>query len=160
MLTLKPKLTQERLMQVLFYEPETGDWFWRHNGKIAGTPFNGGYNQIMIDTSKYMASHLAFLYMTGHMPKDTADHKDRNPANDTWTNLREATQAEQNRNRIRRYKNQAGFTGVKREPSGRYRAHIKISGKTIHLGMFDKAEDAAEAYKKAAIHYYGEFASA
>jgi hypothetical protein len=44
------------------------------------------------------------------------------------------------------------------EQSGKYRATIKPDGKKIHLGYFSTPEEAHEAYKVAAVKYYGEFA--
>jgi len=40
-----------------------------------------------------------------------------------------------------------------------YHARIKVEGRLISLKCFKSAEDAARAYDKAAIHYFGEFAS-
>ena len=37
----------------------------------------------------------------------------------------------------------------------KYRAIITINNKTVHIGMFDTAEDAALAYNKRAAEVYG-----
>ena len=42
--------------------------------------------------------------------------------------------------------------------SGKYKAAIKPDGKNIYLGSFHTPEEAHEAYKVAAVKYYGEFA--
>ena len=41
---------------------------------------------------------------------------------------------------------------------GRWKAKIGVKGKSIHLGTFDTAIEAAKAYNKAAQEHHGEFA--
>ena len=57
--------------------------------------------------------------------------------------------------RLRKTKSSSGFTGVYQEHQ-RYRAVISISGKAIHLGMFDTPEEAALAYNRASKKAFGE----
>ncbi|TNE63639.1 MAG: Pathogenesis-related transcriptional factor and ERF protein [Bacteroidetes bacterium] len=57
--------------------------------------------------------------------------------------------------RQRKTSSKTGYTGVYREHN-RYRAVISINGKSMHLGMFDTAEDAAAAYNKVSRETYGE----
>jgi hypothetical protein len=40
--------------------------------------------------------------------------------------------------------------------SGRFIAHIRKGGKKIHIGSFDTKEEAAIAYNKEAVLYFGE----
>lgn len=98
-------LTARYLRAVLSYDPETGVWRWRERpdvgrkwnaryaGKGAGCPDrrHGGRIQIRINGKNFFARRLAFLYMTGKWPRDEVDNKDGDPANETWSNLREAT---------------------------------------------------------------------
>lgn len=58
--------------------------------------------------------------------------------------------------RQRKTTSKTGYTGVYHE-HGRYRAVISVNGKSIHLGMFDSAEEAALAYNKVSKEAYGEF---
>lgn len=86
-------------LQALEYIPETGEWFWRdppaHNSKLkdklAGNLRSDGYRTIRIGGEAYYASRLAFLWMLGRWPYEEADHIDRDPSNDKWSNLRDAT---------------------------------------------------------------------
>lgn len=57
--------------------------------------------------------------------------------------------------RQRKTSSKTGYTGVYREHN-RYRAVISIRGKSIHIGMFDTAEEAAAAYNKVSKETYGE----
>lgn len=88
------------------------------------------------------------------------DHKDRNPLNNTKENLRLCTPTQNQYNSKRHKHNTSGFKGVDfYKQSQKWRARIKINGKSIELGLYDDIADAAEAYKEAARKYHGEFAN-
>jgi hypothetical protein len=57
--------------------------------------------------------------------------------------------------RQRKTSSKTGYTGVYKEHS-RYRAVISGKGKSIHIGMFDTAEEAAAAYNKMSKELFGE----
>jgi hypothetical protein len=57
--------------------------------------------------------------------------------------------------RQRKTSSKTGYTGVYQEHN-RFRAVISINGKSVHLGMFDTAEEAAAAYNKVSKELYGE----
>lgn len=57
--------------------------------------------------------------------------------------------------RQRKTSSKTGYTGVYREHN-RFRAVISIKGKSVHIGMFDTAEEAAAAYNKISKETYGE----
>lgn len=80
------------------------------------------------------------------------------PTNDAPENLREATRAQNARNISMPSHNTSGFKGVSwRQDKQKYRAYIKVDGRYIHLGHFDKREDASSAYQVAAAKHFGEF---
>lgn len=54
-------------------------------------------------------------------------------------------------------RNQSGFKGVS-ECKGRFRAHIGLGEGNVLLGYWETAKEAALAYDKAALEYFGEFA--
>ncbi len=57
--------------------------------------------------------------------------------------------------RKRKTSSSVGYTGVYRE-NNRYRAVISINRKSVHIGMFDTAEEAALAYNKKSRELYGD----
>ncbi len=57
--------------------------------------------------------------------------------------------------RQRKSSSKAGFTGVYKE-STRFRSVISHKGKSIHIGMFDTAVEAADAYNKMSKEFYGD----
>lgn len=57
--------------------------------------------------------------------------------------------------RKRKTSSKTGFTGVYQE-NHRYRAVISLNGKSVHIGMFDTAEEAALAYNRKSKEYYGD----
>ena len=57
--------------------------------------------------------------------------------------------------RKRKTSSSVGYTGVYRE-NNRFRAVISINRKSVHIGMFDTAEEAALAYNKKSRELYGE----
>jgi HNH endonuclease/AP2 domain len=163
-------LTQARLKQLLHYEPATGVFTWlvdrltrgRVNvvvGQRAGTSDRAGYRSVMIDSRRYQCSHIAVLWMTGSWPDHEVDHKDCDPSNDAWGNLRQATSSENKWNRRVSKNSRSGLKGAYWDNSlGCWRSQIMRHGKSRHLGRFNTAEEAHEAYVAAAKDIHGEFA--
>lgn len=156
--------TQERVKEVLHYDPETGDFTWLKNkckrirrGDPAGWITNRGYVRVRVDHIARYAHRLAFLYQTGTWPSNDIDHIDCNPSNNAWVNLREATKVQNQANIGVRRGNRLGVKGVRKQLN-RYRATIRVYGKTVHLGSFLTPEEAHAAYMAEATKLYGEFA--
>lgn len=165
------ELTQERLKQVLRYDPETGVFTWLvcHKsgliGKRAGSicpparPECTRYRVIHVGGHLHPEHRVAYLYMTGSWPEHHIDHKDRNGLNNRWENLRPATRAQNACNRKINVNSSTGFKGVSRHGSG-WRARIVRGGRRVSVGTFSTQQEAGAAYVAAANLVYGEFARA
>lgn len=87
------------------------------------------------------------------------DHINGNSLDNRRSNLRVCTRSENMCNQRPRACGSSAFKGVswfKRD--AKWRAQIRIDGKTINLGCFTSEIDAARAYDAAATKNYGEFA--
>jgi hypothetical protein len=91
--------------------------------------------------------------------KPCLDHINGDIRDNRVENLRWASKSENGMNRSKQKNNASGYKGVYwNRGSNKWRAYIKRDGKDHHLGYFKTAEEAAEAYNKAAIELHGEFA--
>lgn len=87
------------------------------------------------------------------------DHINGDTLDNRKCNLRICSNAENVRNRGSNKNNTSGYKGVNLEKkNGRWTTRIQVNQKMIHIGCFATKEDAAVAYDKAAIKYFGEFA--
>ena len=87
------------------------------------------------------------------------DHINMNPLDNRRENLRECTQQQNQCNTNKYSNNTSGFKGVSfHKRDKKFVAHIKLNGKKKHLGYFDTAEKAHEAYKKESLKLHGDFA--
>lgn len=157
-------MDQDYLKSIMSYSPETGVFTWATRrkgtkgiGSIAGVVLNSGYRQIMIDGKHHLEHRLAFLWMTGGFPKKHIDHINGSRSDNRWNNLREASPGENQQNRAMMKNNTSGFTGVSwSNREGRWQASIQVDRNPKHLGLFDTAEVAAEAYiaAKSRLHTF------
>jgi hypothetical protein len=158
------RLTRARLRELLHYDEDTGEFRWLkrmngtiRDGDIAGSLTEDGYRRIWVDGRLYRAHRLAWLYMTGERCPSLIDHRDGDPSNNRWSNLRKATPSQSNANKRVPRNNMCGLKGVSRKGSG-WRATIHKNGRKHYLGNFPTPQDAHAAYAKAARKLFGEFA--
>lgn len=166
---LRARITQEWLREVLNYDQETGLFEWRRQlsyrapvGSRAGSVKPSGYVHIEIVRRRYVAHHLAWLYVTGEWPTEMVDHWDGNKSNNAWKNLRQASRIQNAANSKLHKDNLLRLKGVSRNTrDGRtkpYFARIKLNGSVVHLGSFAAPEEAHRAYCEAAKAAHGDFA--
>ncbi|QIO00287.1 homing endonuclease [Salmonella phage polluks] len=156
-------LTQERLKEVLRYDPETGHFInlqSRGNkkaGSIAGTKDKDGYIVIRIDRMPHRAHRLAFLYMEGYMPIEV-DHDNRIRDDNKWTNLIDASRKENMRNRPSW--STSGYLGISwNKPKQQWQVRVQDSrGNQISGGYFNynKLEDAVNKANSLRLELHGD----
>lgn len=156
-------ISRKRLLEVLSYDPTTGDFTWlvQHKraaiGAKAGHVTAEGYRRLKIDGKLYLQHRLAFLYMTGCWPKNQVDHVDGDVTNNSWNNLREATRTQNLWNMKVRA---AHLKGAYPAENGKWKSSIAFNKKQIYLGRFDSESEAHAAYILKARELFGVFARA
>jgi hypothetical protein len=149
-------LTVERLREVLRYEPDTGDFFWRAKigrkivvGQKAGSFHCQRYIAISIDNKDYLAHRLAWFYVHGVMPEKDIDHINMVRHDNRIENLRSVNRSVNMQNQKKPLKNnKLGFLGVHKYKD-RFIASITVTGIPKHLGIFSTPELAHAAYIEA-----------
>jgi len=87
------------------------------------------------------------------------DHINGNKLDNRKSNLRVCSASDNLKNRGKQRNNTSGYKGVIYDKErSKWRAEICTNGKRKYLGRYDTVEDAAEAYRKAAELYHGNFA--
>lgn len=162
--------TQAHLQEWLDYDPLTGIFRWKKEprpirpclGKIAGTK-NRDYVLIKLPGFSLIGAHrLAWIYAHGlTIGGAEVDHRDTNPSNNAIENLRLATSMQQKWNKNVQSNNRSGLKGAyfhSCRKGMQWRSQIKVGERLIFLGYFYTAQEAHEAYGRAAVEHFGEFA--
>jgi hypothetical protein len=152
----KPLVSAERARELFSYNPVSGVMKWRIDkarakaGNRAGTPETSGALRVGVDGRGYLVHRLVWLIVTGSWPIFEIDHRDGNPANNRWKNLRDVPKVI-NRQNCRRVRagSTTGFQGVGKIANGRFRARITVAGKQTLLGCFGSVQEAHAVYVKA-----------
>lgn len=160
------EMTRGYFERYLAVDPETGNLIWKPrivgrdgnkrtvnawNARFAGkqaftAKTDRGYFWGAVN-GKQLAAHrvCACLYF-GVWPQGDVDHINGDTADNRKSNLRVVSKSENQRNQKLSKASTTGFGGVSfYKKTGRYRAQVKVAGRSIHLGEFDTAEEAAAA---------------
>lgn len=151
-------ISLNRVRELLEYDLDSGEFTWKVArkrlatiGSRAGSTNGSGYRQISLDGKVYLAHRLAWFISFEEWPT-IIDHVNRNRSDNRLDNLREVTQSLNIHNSADR-PSKSGFRNA-RKVGNKYQSEIKINGKSIHLGMFNTAEEAsnaAKAYREALV---------
>ncbi len=126
------------------------EWVRNHSWNLS--------NGYLVATIKTKSISLHRLIM-GAPNGIQVDHKNHNRLDCRRSNLRLATQTQQERNKPKtKRETSSKFKGVTRTPNGRWKATLKSNGKTVYFGTFGDEVLAAKIYDYFADLYFGEFA--
>lgn len=160
------ELTQNQITLVDDVDADLSEFNWYAAFK---TGYSGGGNYLAMRKYSRLSGkrgaeglHCVILSRVLNRPLERGeqvDHKNLNPLDNRRENLRLATHSNNMRNRGLQINNTSGFMGVTfRKKRNKYESQITFNGKSIHLGHFDDAISAANAYDEAARKFHGEFA--
>lgn len=154
----------EESRKFLSYDPETGNFTWLRSrgkakaGSIAGCLNPKGYIQIQFNNVQILAQNLAWYFTYSRPPSKLIDHQNLIRHDNRICNLREATAAENQRNKGIQKNNTSGRKGVwYNKKSKRFVAQSYVGGKRVHLGVHRTIDAASDAYIKWVRENFGEF---
>lgn len=170
-------LSVNDVRELLTYDPDGGSFTWRTRdrrwftsnnahatwnarfaNREAGTISSSGYRVIVFDKQPWPAHRIAWLLMTGDWPDMMVDHANTVRTDNRWVNLRLATPSQNSFNLAPTDRALPRGVILSHNKTNPYRAKIRFMRKTIYLGYFATAKEAGDAFKKAALALYGEFA--
>ena len=128
-------ITQELLKRLFLFDPDSGVFTRLSTGKPTGKKSSGGYIRIKIFGRYCLAHKLAWVYTYGTQPSRKLDHRDRSPASNPISNLRLATNSQNQMNKGVSSRNALGIKCVFRFRSG-YRTRITLDRRRIHIGHY------------------------
>ena len=154
----------EELQEYYTYEPETGNLVLKKSrcnadkekvgkpiGSLGGPPRRKTW-LIKHKGKSYYISRIAWFLMTKTDPGDLlVEHKNRNPKDNKWENLRLANPAENNYNKI-----SVGYS--QRKDTKMYRVRVTLDKVRITVGNFKTEKEASQAAAEAKKFFYKEFA--
>ncbi len=149
----KPLPSRQELLEKYTYVPKTGLLYHNRLGRVVGSKSKFGL-QVRHAKLNLAVHRVAWKMVTGKDPVDTINHINRDPFDNRWVNLREATRSQQCWNSSQPSKHMKGA-----KPQGKkWIARIRRNGKEIYIGSFDTEMEAHLAYCHLAERLHGEFA--
>jgi len=159
-------ITQARVKELFDYNPTTGELTrrvtvraWAQAGSLAGTFDSQGYRQVGIDGRKYRAHRLVWLLVHGELPSSLIDHINGQRDDNRLSNLRLATNSDNQHNIGCKRHSRSGVKGVYwHKARQQWAAEIRINGHKTFLGLFPDVPSAAaalEAHRAATVPTFG-----
>lgn len=131
--------------------PETGEVFGMKGGIIGKVDNRKRYTFTFHHQKKnyHIFTHQFIWYWVNKEVVECIDHKDRNPSNNSISNLRSITHQKNLYNRTFK-----GFTKVKRKNGYKLRVGIVVDGIWKYIGLYNNEVDANNAYLNAKSIYH------
>lgn len=146
----------ERLRELFSYDPLTGVLTRRisvSNGRAgvsAGTANKRGHMVVSVDRHLLYVHRIGWALHTGMWPTFEVDHRDADPTNNRWTNLRDVPHAVNIQNRRQPNVAHIGQRLLGAFKDGdRFYSKIGVDGRRHWLGTFGTEEQAHAAYVEA-----------
>lgn len=157
-------ITHQCLLDRFIYDIATGA-FLRRNQRGSAQSLSradylhsSGYRRLSIGGKKVAAHRVAWFYVTGQWPSHDIDHRNRDRADNSWSNLRPATSSQNAWNSG----TEPGASGVKgvswHKGSGAWRARCRVKKREFTLGYFHDIELAALVIQEFRSSMHGAFA--
>lgn len=170
---MKRDITPEVIRQLFTYNPTNGSLCWRDRAvdcfatpraystwnkrfanKEAGGLSGFGYLYVTIYGHLMLKHRVVWAYVYGEWPENQIDHINGNRLDNSISNLRHVTHAENGRNAKKPSNNTSGTAGVSFHfKSQKWRSYIKSNQKVVHLGLFENKDDAIAVRKLAEKNY-------
>lgn len=113
-------------------------------------PYATGYVYLHINNKSYAAHRVAYMLCHKDLYELQIDHINHVRHDNRICNLRLVTNKENSKNSSISKRSKTGFVGVLwRKDAKKFRSHIMVDGKEIHLGYFETLIDAVIARIKA-----------
>ncbi|QIG65918.1 HNH endonuclease [Ochrobactrum phage vB_OspM_OC] len=159
-------LTQEILKEFIDYNPETGickwkprdvKWFSAGNtsseancsawnkkfaGKKISTVNGSGYITVKIFDKRYICHRLIWFLVTGEWP-DVIDHINGIRTDNRWSNLRNVSGLENNKNMKTFSNNTSGHRGISKSRN-KWKVEISSDGVKHYLGVYTNFDEAVQ----------------
>jgi hypothetical protein len=142
-----------------------GNLIWKKSqyglaaGAKAGTIMKRGYVIVGVNSTRYYAHRLVWIWHYGEIQTEMIDHINGLRHDNKIENLRQATRSQNFQNRKISSANTSGIKGVCFcKTKKMWIAKVQLDKKVVFCKYFHAKEDAAIAYQTESKKYFGNFA--